>query len=90
MTKWLILWALVGVVGMLMTTWTNAQESLPTIYDQRKVEARTFTVGHFLLGVVTGPVALIIGIITLANYKKWVKYVDKFLSMGLFKWRVGP
>ncbi len=90
MTKWLILWALIGIVGMLMTTWVIAQESEPTIADPRKVEARTFTIGHFLLGVVLGPIALMFGIISVVSLKRWVKYVDDFLSMKLFEWWDGP
>lgn len=73
------LWVPLGIIGMLLASWTLAKEG--------DVEAREFTVGYVVLGVLLGPLAFVGGVIWAIVASDCLRYIDAFLSMKLFTWR---
>ncbi|MFA7308431.1 MAG: hypothetical protein WC026_17375 [Hyphomicrobium sp.] len=83
----LLLWAILGILGMLLTTWAYAQENVQaSVADPENVERRTFTVGHMVVGVVFGPLAFVLGLLYALSMTPIMEYVERFLSTKLFTW----
>jgi hypothetical protein len=66
-----------------MATWAYAQDKS----SSRNVIDRTFTVGHILIGAVTGPLFFALGLYYALSVTPIMEYVDKLLSLPLFTWR---
>ena len=84
----LLCWAIIGVIGMLMMSWADAQEEVrASIADPRNVGRRTFKFGHVLAGVLLGPIAFVFGLLYVFSVTPIMEYLDTILSLPLFTWR---
>lgn len=84
----LLCWSSLGAIGMLMMTWSYAQEKVQaSIADPRNIERRTFKFGHVLIGVIFGPLAFVLGLLYALSMTPIMEYLEKLLSLPLFIWR---
>lgn len=87
MILFLFCWFVSGIFGTVMVTWSNSHEiNSNSISDPNNIESRTITVGYIILGMVLGPIILILGLFLVLSILDFMKYVDKFLSAPIFIW----